>query len=486
MVEHSNETEKSLVFRLGGEQALDPYQPINRTSIVLMDSTVAVHSEQFKTGKNKHSGAVWERWATVHTTYYSLKQERENLPLLRMYTSKKVKERGKVFRNETPLTLSMLLAGTAPHKPYQTVVQNMLVLLFVNYRLAEKTNTDLPRNAEELKRNVLNLAYPTTRFFHTIKAEDIASAVASNSKIWRGTTDIKLYLQKQLGVAYVRKDMIKSVEKIVDPKHMEVFRFFRRLVPVDWTILLIKGDKNYALTNMKTRRQAWEDTCFSEANRKNIIKFFKLLNIHQKKRFYLSTEKDLDSYILRDTFSLLEKITLPVVEEKIEELDLTNWRSLHDSASKMFSRIKHAPKPVPQEEMVKLDGCELKVEEKTYTIKSPKMTNELIEWGHQLDNCIATYANQVLRGDTTVFAVYDEQSRLKANLEIRNGYLVQFVERFNSPVKAPMEKALLQLMEEKDVKPSKDHKSYRRGLNVDWDELAVLPAPVPQGDVAEF
>ena len=150
--------------------------------------------------------------------------------------------------------------------------------------------------------------------------------------------------------------------------------------------------------------------------------------------------------------TLLEKIGLDNLEEEISTINLSSWSELHDSLSALQRKLAHKPKPVPQQEvMEKLDGCELKVEDAVYKIKSPKMTDELIDWGYQLNNCIASYASQVLSERTTVFAVYSDSGKLVANLEYNYGRVVQFVQKHNQPVKKEMYSAFEQLLKDHEI-----------------------------------
>lgn len=446
MVEPSNVTEKATVYIFPGRDA-----ETERTKLVVLERTVFVVNEQFIQGTNKHSGAAWKRWNAVSTTYYSLKKERDGVPLLRIYNTARLKNKGKVIRNATPTQIQRLIIGMNPNQSYNSVVMNTIIMVALLHRYALITETSLPETIPAKKKTVLELAYPVVKFFPEVDAEKTANLIQTNSKIWLGTVDIKNYIQRNFGVKAVRKDMVKALTTLKDPECLQLLTLFKGTVPVDWFIMLLRNQDQYTLTKSTKSNNRYHYGPFTPEDKRIVKAFFKLLTIHQQKKLFRSTEK-LEAYHLRDTLTLMDKIGIDVLKEELSTINMSTWHELHNSLSALQRKLAHKPKAVPQQEvMEKLDGCELKVEDAVYKIKSPKMTDELIDWGYQLNNCIASYASQVLSKRTTVFAVYSDSGKLVANLEYNRGRVVQFVEKHNQPVKKEMYSAFEQLLKDQEI-----------------------------------
>lgn len=445
MLDAPTVTDKAVTYTFVGRSDTE------RTRLIILDKTVLVSEEQFMHGVNKHSGAPWERWASLSTAFYSLKQERENVPLLKIYRKTKKRKGRLSFVNNTPISLTSLLDDVSPQKPYNTVIIASCVMLILTYKYAAVTGTVLPVTSEDRQRMVLSMAYPVVKFFEQMTPKNIASGIKQNSPLWCGTTDIKEYIRKSFGVGAVRRDMIKALTTLQNPVALETLSLFRRLVPVDWIIMLLRDQKNYGLTQLNYPLYGVNHKLRTSEAHKTLKMFFGLLNEYQKKKlFRAKTPVRYENF--KDTLDMLRLVGVEKLEEEINSLNLSNWEALHDSLSKLQRRLAHAPKNIPQDKTMKaLDGGLLKIGDKVFVVKSPKMTNELIEWGDQLNNCIASYASSVLQGHTRVFAVYDEKEKLTANVEFRDKYIVQFMENYNKPVAQEMLTAFERLLAEKKI-----------------------------------
>jgi len=152
------------------------------------------------------------------------------------------------------------------------------------------------------------------------------------------------------------------------------------------------------------------------SNIKIYKEFFKLFTNQQLLKLF---SKEFNTYHIVDTI-------VPWMERKdkiILKSKYKNWREVHDDVNKQYRRLRNENynfniKP----KLSKIHGVKIDKE----TIVVPQNRHELIDWGTLMNNCIASYHSQFHQGYTTILGI-KEDDKIKYNIEIRNGHIVQFV-----------------------------------------------------------
>jgi len=449
----------------------DRWSPDMSEEVYVTDTTVVHKIVHYSTGLSK-TGKPWHRWKALETTFYSLKRDKYDTAWLRVYKAMPRKKNfGATFRDisgsyRLPQTgsrlkkedhLTLFFDGMLHEKDAQYME---IAKMFAVWNLLKKFNTREPElNIRDVQPdNLISfMAYPTMRMFQNNNFEGTANALALNSKIWLTEPDPKLFLRKLLGKEAVRKDFIKALAVAPSAYAISVCNMLKGTVPVDWFLPLIKEPQTYTITN---------SAVYGGTKPELIIQLKRLLansTIYQQRRmFTMKTElKDNGQHWFRDAMWMIRDISDEMLVAEFNRIDFTTWKTIHDSVRTIDRDIKMKPQPVPQDGFVaELDGKTYQHEENTYVVRSPKINKELISWGDELNNCIASYSDRVVTKATAVFAVYNHEEKLYANFEVCNGRLVQFVEKHNRHVPADMKNLMVTMIgkAEKTAKAKKKQK----------------------------
>lgn len=75
-----------------------------------------------------------------------------------------------------------------------------------------------------------------------------------------------------------------------------------------------------------------------------------------------------------------------------------------------------------------------------YRIVPPTDTWDLLAWGTDMGNCISGYGRRAAAGDTLLYAVYDSDGKMVANMELdKKGNIKQLLGKGNGGVKAEIQ-----------------------------------------------
>ncbi len=481
-----NVTDKSIVYEFAKHNELagrfeSPDAGSSRTRVVIMERSVMVITQVFVQGNNKHSGAEYKRWDTTHTLYYSLKQEREGVPILRIYSHDKIKKK-RVLRNATPTTLNLFLKGLDESNKYQTVIINRLVAMSLNHIYDEVATVKWGGMPTDMARKVLTIAYPTTLFFPEMPLADLVTHLSTQSTLWRGTSNVQSFVQRNFGKKTVRRDVLRSLKNVKNPVCITNLTLFKNLVPVEWVVRFLQEPGKYSLgtENALTNNFGGQQHHQIKTLRTTIKNFFKLLTVQQKRKFFFAESSKATRYnTFPDILKLIDRIGEEDLKSNLESLDFTDWNSLHDSLSILHRRLSNGFKAIPQTEtMEKLNNAEFIVNDVVHYVKSPESTENLLNWGNKLVNCIASYGHDVINKRTMVFAVYEKESnKLVANIEFNNKTIYQFVGLHNRQVDDAMFIAFRELLDEKEI-PQEGNQTYK-----EQEAARNMVAPQPDRNV---
>lgn len=155
--------------------------------------------------------------------------------------------------------------------------------------------------------------------------------------------------------------------------------------------------------------------------RHEIVAYRKLLKNYTPRRILKFIKEGKFWMHLKDTtrqwIEHADKIILPEKPKSFKEL--------HDEVSRQYRLVKTAYQKIKKTKFMEhLDGKEVD----DFRIKVAESNHELIEWGEQMHNCIASYAN---RKDCILLGIFKENT-LIYNIEIKNGKIKQFYGKRNS------------------------------------------------------
>lgn len=436
-------TEKSKIFSFPDSAVSN-----QSTDVLVGEKTVIVKEQVYNTGVSVN-GKTWHSWKTRMTTIYSLKKERYGNHQLRVYSViPKTRKRGRGFFRDISRT-AMVPRYKGQNCELHTEaffegrytkrhVFSSVAAHFAIWNLVQKwkeLNPAIDLRPVPVENLLFYMAYPALQMFVNCEFKDVRNALRSSTKPWLGEPDVRIFLKQVLGKEAVRKDFIKATAKLTDANIIQACSGLKGSVPVDWFLPWFEeGNKSSIL---RSGRVDYSPDLWS-----NLKRLFVRASISQKRRMFVaevSEDKRVnDSRWVTDAIRMLEEINDDILDEAFPDIDFANWKSIHDSMVNIHRVLQMKPQPVPQAGLMEhLDEKSYFFGKEKYVIRSPKMNQELIVWGSELSNCIASYNNAVLMKHTDVFAVYKED-KLYANLEVHNGRLVQFVERFNRQVPEEM------------------------------------------------
>lgn len=440
-------TENSKIFSF-------PNPDISHMSIdvVVSDKAVILKEMTHHTGVSVN-GKTWHSWKPTATTIYSLKKERYGNNRLRVYkvtpASRRRGHRGffhDVSRSAAmPYSFTHTAEGKEAFKDIffegvyiQKSSSFPIAYLFALWNVVQKwkqLNPLIDLHPVPVENLLLYMAYPALQLFIKPCFEGVKASVMNSSKPWLGEPDVRIFLRQNLGKEAVRKDFIKATANLTDSKVISFCAQLKGVVPVDWFLPWFKEGNKYSILHMRGMDNHTDKAL-------TLKRLMVRASLAQKRRMFIAevkTDNRLnDGHWVSDTIRMLDRINDETLDEAFPSLDFTTWKSLHDSLNLTHRYIQLKPQPVPQKGLMEeLDEKFYMFENETYIIRSPKVNQELVGWGQELSNCIASYSNSVLLKQTDVFAVYTED-KLYANLEVRNGRLLQFVARYNQSVPVEM------------------------------------------------
>ena len=132
-------------------------------------------------------------------------------------------------------------------------------------------------------------------------------------------------------------------------------------------------------------------------------------------------------------------------------------QEIHDDFARQSRRL------ATQEYFFDLDEKVLNLDDagfENYKIVVPKSNYKLIEFGEQLSNCIASYANYMKTKYCLLLGI-EKDGILTYNLEIRNKNIAQFVGKHNArPPKEEIEKVRRFLVDKKVIYDTVEISNY--------------------------
>jgi hypothetical protein len=168
--------------------------------------------------------------------------------------------------------------------------------------------------------------------------------------------------------------------------------------------------------NLINSNSYWYD---SNLNIKHLRLFF---NQYTNKKIFKMLKTTRSYFELTDTLKQFydnDKIVPPQ--------DFKIFKDIHDNISIQYRKLQSKDYEFKvNKKLQKIDGTLIGSE----IITVPKTKYELIEWGEKMNNCIGSYHSEVNSQRTIILGV-KEGNEIKYNIEIRGGYISQFVKNRN-------------------------------------------------------
>lgn len=249
---------------------------------------------------------------------------------------------------------------------------------------------------------ILSLPLPTG-FSGSLKEADLRSQVAS-----------------LFGKTRVRRDLMRAVAQSY-PNAIMLAREFRGLVPIDWLVKFLMDNP---------RQPNIRITPYLGGLRP-------LLYQMQPRAYRHLLNSQMAGY---DIWYYMRDITNPVgviARVGVPTDGFRNFYELHDLIFANDRELRRSAAPIaPQDVPVSplssaLDGLQVG----TLTLRMPRKTSDLHEWGEEMRNCIGGYAGSILNAKRTreLGGIY-EGDKLIGNFEIINKRLSQLLGKFNQPL----------------------------------------------------
>lgn len=154
------------------------------------------------------------------------------------------------------------------------------------------------------------------------------------------------------------------------------------------------------------------------------VKYF--FSQYSNKKIFKMFKNEFVSYNFTDAITQLWEYKDKIIAPQ----DFKDMRDIHDNISLQYKRIGQEDYDfnIP-ERIEKLDGIQLDND----IIIVPKTRHELLDWGQKMNNCIASYHKEFHTGRTIILGV-KEDDKIKYNIEINGGRIIQFMENRNRRV----------------------------------------------------
>ena len=451
-----------------------PHRDDSSYDVYVKERTIAIKLITHSSGINKYSGKTWDRWKAEHTTIFSLKKERNDKAYLRVYktTPRTRQRRGSFQDNSLDFTLSSnteqlywgkrtnikpsMFSGLMDKNLYRYA--NKSSEAFALWKLVQiyrKLNPDVSLDRVSPKNIIQYMAYPGLHFFTELKFDGtfgnpLGHSLRWGTKIWLNeATDVRDFIKNAYGKEAVRKDVIRALAQCPNLYAISICQSLKGLIPADWLVKLLQDSDQYLITN-----PAHGGTAYSVATTPIYVqlrRLLKLASLNQRKRLIFTTSESHslhESGFLFEALSIMRSINNAHLSQEFHRVDFTSMRSIHDTLSVIQREQAIATVDIPQKGLLKeLDGATFTADDAAYTMRSPKVNRELITWGADMSNCIASYANMVVAHHTHVFSVHDHEGTMVGNMEVSvDGVVRQFVGKFNRRLPEPMNIAVTELV----------------------------------------
>jgi hypothetical protein len=481
-----------------------PHDADSSYDVYVKERTIAIKMITHKTGVNKHSGKTWDRWKAEHTTIFSLKKERNGKAYLRVYkTTPRTRQRRGSFQDHSlDFTLSSNMEQLYWGKRTSNKPSMFSGLMDKNsYRYASKTseafalwklvqiyrklNPDVSLDEVSPANIIQYMAYPGLHFFTQLKFDGtfgnpLGHSLRWGTKIWLNeATDVRGFIQSAYGKEAVRKDVIRALAQCPNLYAISICQALKGLIPADWLVKLLQESDQYLITN-----PAHGGTAYAFSTTPIYVqlrRLLKLASLNQRKRLIFTTSESQslrESGFLFEALSIMRSITNTHLRDEFHRVDFTSIRTLHDTLSVIQREQAIAAVDIPQKGLLKeLDGAMFTADDTVYTMRSPKLNRELITWGADMSNCIASYANMVVAHHTHVFSVHNPEGTMVGNMEVStDGVIRQFVGKFNGRLPEPMNLAATELVTATHMKMVKEAAKRKRQAKKKAESAVVAAA----------
>lgn len=168
-------------------------------------------------------------------------------------------------------------------------------------------------------------------------------------------------------------------------------------------------------------------------------------------------------HYVRDVYAMVSELS-PQNRIEMRSIKLKN---LHDWAAAKISEQEHKGTALGVPEAV-TRRLQMQLDSGAVNFFVPQHSIDLQITSKVMRNCVRTYSKRVLRHECYITLMTDDQGRLKACLEVRNGALVQAKLHFNRPVK-----------EDGAVNAAVVDWCSKAGLKIDTCDIRETRYPVP-------
>ncbi|KQO98503.1 PcfJ domain-containing protein [Leifsonia sp. Leaf264] len=258
------------------------------------------------------------------------------------------------------------------------------------------------------------------------------------------------------GVRRTRKDLVKAVAA-ANMFDVQIAREAAKHVEVDWLVEFLRASVATPTDWAKVRKFGWG----GERELPSFGKLFALVPPQRRRRLLM-----LIPGITKDGFRWIEDAVYSyktLTDAAGTEAWTTTpppavaqaktWRELHDALASTVRRFRNMNLPIPSHPVTDaVDG----IRAAGHIIEAARETDQLLDWGDQMQHCIASYRSQAISGHTYLLAVTNEETGgLLANIELStDGKVRQFYGRFNArpdaeitdPVTVAVERAAQQVL----------------------------------------
>lgn len=158
-----------------------------------------------------------------------------------------------------------------------------------------------------------------------------------------------------------------------------------------------------------------------------------LLNAYSPKRWLIVFQNDIRSgklnlrYEIYDTIYMYANATLE--ERKALPARPSSFEEIHDAIADYLEKtriLRLQDKTLP-ENLSYLDEAKVySSKDSCLKIRIPKVGKDLISWGKQLNNCLISYVERVLKKECFIVGIVDENNSIKYALNICNKSVVEF------------------------------------------------------------
>lgn len=372
------------------------------------DKVRLVYSQKV-TGINKHSGKRYYRWQPVHSIGFYRTSSGKIVPFGVEFKGKKVAHRSLAHLAFNPSCKRELT------EQYFTYLADIFGLMGPDvYRI-----------------NSVNLGdiYPLTRHWNLRTYSQLPSGYIG---LFRSET-LPEFTVKLFGKKNYRKDLVKAVGNLSDPRVAILASAFKGRVPVDWIVTFLRN-------NSEAR--------FRNPSKQYITTLNNILNNIDPRSYRRLLFSNLDrdeEYALLDTLNLVGRRAVGDLPDIYGGGIYRNFRELHRPFD-YGGRGAYAVAEPFEETEIKLVPLAEKIDGQIvagYTIYPAHHTEELSTWGHEMRNCISGYKQDAASGRGIYGAVYRDAD-LVANFEIVGTKLRQLLGKCNQKLaeqaRVPLEK----------------------------------------------